>query len=96
MNGFAIAQVTSGQDPKLLWAFMMVIYFLTTGIWLLNLLCTDNFFAPTMETGLANHQYLYTANSVDYQKNASFRGKIDLNKTIFDESKPEVIHGRYM
>ena len=45
----------------------------------------DNFFAPTMETGLANHQYLYTANSVDYQKNASFRGKIDLNKTIFDE-----------
>src|SRR4030095_3971276 len=45
----------------------------------------DNFFAPSMETGLANQQYLYTGASVEYQKNTSFRGFIDLNKTIFDE-----------
>ena len=85
MNGFAIAQVTSGQDPKLVMGFydgnLLPYYWHLASEFVL----ADNFFAPTMETGLANHQYLYTANSVDYQKNASFRGKIELNKTIFDE-----------
>jgi phospholipase C len=85
MNGFAIAQITNGQDPKLPMGFydgnLLPFYWHLASEFVL----ADNFFAPTLETGLANLQYLYTANSVDYQKNASFRGKIDLNKTIFDE-----------
>ncbi len=85
MNGFAIAQITNGQDPKLAMGFydanLLPYYWHLASEFVL----ADNFFAPTMDTGLANHQYLYTANAVDYQKNASFRGKIELNKTIFDE-----------
>lgn len=84
MNGFAASQVTSGQDPKLIMGYYddsVLSYY-----WHLasEFVLADNFFAPTMDTGLANYQYLYAANSIEYQKNTSFPGKINLNKTIFD------------
>ena len=85
MNGFASAQVTGGHDPKLVMGFYddnILPYH-----WHLasEFVLADNFFAPSLGTGLANHQYLYTADSVEYQKNISFQGSIELNKTIFDE-----------
>jgi phospholipase C len=85
MDGFGIAQVTNGQDPKLAMGYYDAKFLPFYWHLASEFVLADNFFAPTMDSGLTNHQYLYTANSVDYQKNASFRGKIELNKTIFDE-----------
>jgi len=85
MNGFIAAQENNQMDPRLVMGFYdstLIPYYWNLAS---EFVLADNFFAPTMETGLANHQYLYAANSVDYQKNISFRGKIELNKTIFDE-----------
>jgi phospholipase C len=55
----------------------------------------DKFFAPTMEPGLSNYQYLYTASPADYQKNNSFPNMINLNKTIFDELQAKGLSWRF-
>jgi phospholipase C len=85
MNGFRFSQVLSGNDPNLVMGYyddkQLPYYWKLASEFVL----ADNFFAPTMETGLANYQYLYTASPADYQKNITFRNMIDLNKTIFDE-----------
>lgn len=85
MNGFLFAQVSNGHDPNLVMGYyddkQLPYYWKLASQFVL----ADNFFTPTMETGLANLVYLYTGGSVDYQKNISFRGFINLNKTIFDE-----------
>jgi phospholipase C len=85
MNGFLFAQISNGHDPSLVMGHynnkQLPYYWKLASQFVL----ADNFFAPTIETGLANHVYLYTAASAEYQKNISFRGFIDLNKTIFDE-----------
>jgi phospholipase C len=85
MNGFLFAQLMNGKDPSLVMGYydnnQLPFYWHLASEFVL----ADNFFTPSMETGLANYQYLYTASSVDYQKNASFGGLIDLNTTIFDE-----------
>jgi phospholipase C len=85
MNGFLYAQYVRGQDPNLVMG-----YYDKTQIpfyWNLasEFVLADSFFAPSMNTGLAVHQYLYTSSSIDYQKNATFSGRIDLNTTIFDK-----------
>lgn len=85
MDGFLIAQISNGGDPNLVMGYyndkQLPYYWKLASEFVL----ADNFFAPTMETGLANQVFLYTAAPAEYQKNASFRGHIDLNKTIFDE-----------
>jgi len=85
MNGFLLAQISNRHDPTLVMGYyddkQLPYYWKLASEFVL----ADNFFAPTMETGLANHVYLYTAAPADYQKNVSFRGFIDLNNTIFDE-----------
>ncbi len=85
MNGFLFAQHVNGKDPNLVMGYYddqeLPYYWQFASDFVL----ADNFFAPSMDTGLGVHQYLYTASSVDYQRNASFRGLIDLNMTIFDE-----------
>jgi phospholipase C len=85
MNGFVFAQTLKGNDPNLVMGYYdgrEIPYYWQFA---LEFVLADNFFAPTMETGLANHQYLYTANSLDYPKNVPFHGYLNLNKTIFDE-----------
>jgi phospholipase C len=85
MNGFPFSQALNGNDPNLVMGYyddkQLLHYWKLASEFVL----ADNFFAPTMETGLANYQYLYTATSADYEKNVTFRNMIDLNKTIFDE-----------
>ncbi len=85
MNGFSSAQVLNGQDGKLVMGYYddeeLPYYWKFASEFVL----ADNFFAPTMQTGLTNHQYLYTGTSEDYQKNISFPNSINLNRTIFDE-----------
>jgi phospholipase C len=85
MNGFLFAQNINGKDPNLVMGYydnkQLRFYWQLASEFVL----ADNFFAPSMETGLANHQYLYTASSGDYKKNASFSRLIDLNTTIFDK-----------
>lgn len=85
MNGFLFAQHIHGKDPNLVLGYYddeeLPYYWQFASDFVL----ADNFFAPSMDTGLGVHQYLYTASSMDYQKNASFRGLIDLNMTIFDK-----------
>ena len=85
MNGFLFAQYIHGKNPNLVMGYYdqkdLPYYWRFASDYVL----ADNFFAPSMDTGLGVHQYLYTASSVDYQRNASFRGFIDLNRTIFDE-----------
>lgn len=85
MNGFLYAQNLKGKDPNLVMGYydskQLPYYWQFASEFVL----ADNFFAPSMGTGLANHQYLYTATSVDYPKGNSFRGFINLNRTIFDE-----------
>jgi phospholipase C len=85
MDGFLIAQISNGADPNLVMGYyndkQLPYYWKLASEFVL----ADNFFAPTMETGLANQVFLYTAAPAEYQKNASFRGYINLNKTIFDE-----------
>lgn len=85
MNGFLFTQLSNGYDPKLVMGFYdereLPYYWKFASEFVL----ADNFFAPTMDTGLASHLYLYTGSSADYQKNISFPGLIDLNRTIFDE-----------
>jgi phospholipase C len=83
MNGFLFAQ--NETDPNLVMGYYndreLPYYWNFASEFVL----ADNFFAPTMETGLNNYQYLYTASPADYQKNNSFPNLIDLKKTIFDE-----------
>jgi len=85
MDGFLIAQISNGDDPNLVMGYyndkQLPYYWKLASEYVL----ADNFFAPSMETGLANQQYLYTAASIDYQKNAPFRGYINLSKTMLDE-----------
>lgn len=85
MNGFLFAQHVNGKDPNLVMGYYddqeLPYYWQFASDFVL----ADNFFAPSMDTGLGLHQYLYTASSVDYQRNTSFSGLIDLNMTIFDE-----------
>ena len=85
MNGFVFAQPLNGIDPKLVMGHYDARELPYYWKFAAEFVLADNFFAPSMGTGLANHQYLYTANSVDYQKNIPFSGFIDLNRTIFDE-----------
>ena len=89
MNGFLFAQHVNGKNPNLVMGYYddqeLPYYWQFASDFVL----ADNFFAPSMDTGLGVHQYLYTASSVDYQRNASFRGLIDLNRTIFDELHEE-------
>jgi len=94
MDGFLMTQISNGHDPSLVMGYyndMQLPYY-----WKLasEFVLADNFFAPTMETGLANQQYLYTGASVEYQKNTSFPGFINLNKTIFDELQAGAIPWR--
>lgn len=85
MNGFLFAQHINGKNPNLIMGYYddqdLPYYWQLASDFVL----ADNFFVPSMDTGLGVHQYLYTASSVDYQRNTSFRGFIDLNRTIFDE-----------
>ena len=85
MNGFIFAQTLNGNDPKLVMGHYDARELPYYWKFATEFVLADNFFAPSMGTGLANHQYLYTANFVEYQKNIQFRGFIDLNRTIFDE-----------
>jgi phospholipase C len=85
MDGFLFAQSLNGHDPALVMGYYnqkQIPYYWRFAS---EFVLADNFFAPTMETGLANHQYLYTGTGEDYQKSVPFRGYINLNKTIFDE-----------
>jgi phospholipase C len=83
MNGFLFTQ--NGSDPNLVMGYYddreLPYYWKLASEFVL----ADNFFAPTLETGLDNYQYLYTASPPDYQKNITFPNLIDLKKTIFDE-----------
>jgi phospholipase C len=85
MNGFLFTQLSNGQEPSLVMGYYddreLPHYWKLASEFVL----ADNFFAPTMDTGLANHIYLYTASSEDYQKNISFSGPINPNRTIFDQ-----------
>jgi len=85
MNGFPFSQTLNKKDPNLVMGYYDGRELPYYWQFATEFVLADNFFAPSMGTGLANHQYLYTANSVEYQKNIPFRGFIDLNKTIFDE-----------
>lgn len=85
MNGFLYAQYAKGKDPNLVMG-----YYDKTHIpfyWKLasEFVLADSFFAPSMDSGLGVYQYLYTASSVEYPRNATFSGRIDLNTTIFDK-----------
>ena len=83
MNGFLFIQ--NGSDPNLVMGYYddreLPYYWKLASEFVL----ADNFFAPTLKTGLDNYQYLYTASPPDYQKNITFPNLIDLKKTIFDE-----------
>jgi phospholipase C len=85
MNGFPFAQVSNGNDPNLVMGYyddkQLAYYWKLASEFVL----TDNFFAPTMEAGFVNHQYLYTGSSASPKKNISFPAMIDANNTIFDE-----------
>ncbi len=85
MNGFLFVQQISGKDPNLVMGYYddqeLPYYWQFASDFVL----ADNFFAPSMDTGLGVHQYLYTATSIDYPRNTTFRGFLDLNRTIFDE-----------
>lgn len=85
MNGFLFAQESAGRDPNQVIGYydskQLPYYWKFASEFAL----ADNFFAPSLETGLANQQYLYTGTSVNYDKKIPFRGFINLNWTIFDE-----------
>ena len=85
MNGFLFAQIWNGGDPNLVMGYYnereLPFYWNLASQYVL----ADQFFAPTMQSGLANQQYLYAGYSTEYQKNSSFPGLININKTIFDE-----------
>ena len=83
MNGFLQAQILNGQDSSL-----VIGYYNNTELpyyWGLasEFVLADNFFAPTMDTGLINDQYLYTGTSENYV-DTSIPGYINFNRTIFD------------
>src|SRR6185295_12875446 len=69
MDGFLFAQNMNGKNPTLVMGYydnkQLPFYWELASEFVL----ADSFFAPTMRTDLANHQYLYTASSVDYEKN---------------------------
>ena len=51
----------------------------------------DNFFTPTMETGLNAESYLYTAMSANHQQNISYDRASGTNYTIFNELQNNAI-----
>lgn len=85
MNGFLLAQILNGGSPELAMGYYdekdLPYYWNLASQYVL----ADHFFAPSMESGLANQQYLYAGNSTGYQRNSSFPGLININNTIFDE-----------
>jgi phospholipase C len=84
MNGFLQAQVLNGQDGS-----QVIGYYNNTELpyyWELasEFVLADNFFAPTMNTGLINDQYLYTGTSENYVETSSIPHYFNFNRTIFD------------
>lgn len=86
MNGFFYAQNWSGvDDPNIVMGYYNKKELPYYWKFATKYVLADNFFTPTMETGLINQEYLYAAGFADSKKNISFPGLVNLNKTIFDE-----------
>jgi len=85
MNGFLAAQVLNGHDNSLVMGYYDDTELRYYWKFASEFVLADNFFTPSLDTGLMNHQYLYTGTSEEYQKNVSFPGLININRTIFDE-----------
>ena len=84
MNGFPFAQTYYGRDGRL-----VVGYYDNREIphyWKFasEFVLADNFFAPTMGSGVVNHLYLYTAGPVNFQNISSY-DFLNSNDNIFEE-----------
>jgi phospholipase C len=82
MNGFASAQHLNGADAGLVMGYYNEVELPYYWNFASGFVLSDNFFAPTMKTGLINELYLYTGGPGQYQKNISLNG---YNRTILNE-----------
>jgi phospholipase C len=85
MNGFLSAQLLNRGDAELVMGYYdnhdLPYYWDFASEYVL----ADNFFAPSMSTGLSNELYLYGGSPEDYQKNGSFGTVSSINRTIFND-----------
>lgn len=83
LDGFAFSQLLERKDPRLVMGYYngndLHYYWKFASDFVL----ADNFFAPTMDTGFVNENYLFTASDINNYKNMSFRDLNIFNKTIF-------------
>jgi phospholipase C len=83
MNGFITAQLLNGKDGSLVMGYYddaeLPYYWELASQYVL----ADSFFAPTMDTGMINDQYLYTGTIENNLNNISISNSFDLNSTIF-------------
>lgn len=82
MNGFLSAQHLNGGDAGLVMGYYNEVELPYYWNFASEFVLSDNFFAPTMNTGLINELYLYTAGPDPNQNISSFSGN---NKTILNQ-----------
>ena len=84
MNGFLFAQLLNKYDPSFVIGYYDKRQLPYYWDFASEFVLADNFFAPTMNTGLTNEGFLYTGAS-GVQKNNLSRSMTNLTKSIFDE-----------
>jgi phospholipase C len=82
MNGFLSAQHLNGEDAGLAMGHYNEVELPYYWNFASEFVLADNFFAPTMNSGLINELYLYTGGPGQYQKNVSLNGH---NRTVLNQ-----------
>ena len=84
MNGFPFAQTYYGRDGRLVMGYYDNREIPHYWKFASEFVLADNFFAPTMGSGVVNHLYLYTAGPVNFQNISSY-DFLNSNDNIFEE-----------